>query len=70
MFAYINPLFAIPAGIIIAGEKLEISMIFPLILIAIGIIVAVKEKFHSKTLLIQQLITKITLIHSLYLGFA
>lgn len=48
MFAYINPLFAIPAGIIIAGEQLELSMIFPLILIAIGIIVAVKEKFHIK----------------------
>ncbi|HOU76286.1 MAG TPA: DMT family transporter [Candidatus Dojkabacteria bacterium] len=48
LFGYINPVFAIPAGIIIAGETLNLSMIIPLIIIAIGIFIAIKEKMNIK----------------------
>lgn len=48
LFSYLNPIFAIPAGIIIAGESLNVAMVIPLLIMAIGIFIAIKEKIYKQ----------------------
>ncbi|MBD3329860.1 EamA family transporter [Candidatus Dojkabacteria bacterium] len=50
VFTYLQPLFGIPAAILFLGESFELIWLLPLGLIAIGILLNIKEKFYHASL--------------------
>lgn len=55
VFTYLQPLFGIPASIIILHENFTLSMFAPVLLVAVGIWLNVREKFIKKRVLLESI---------------